>query len=146
MAMPLNMILVVCHTMYIVIWFEQTNILVYTCIYISLITMTNKSVMTFISVNKISVCLFVFEIWNLNLDTWSCVSLQRSTTLSDKNLLGYAKWTTFLDVINLPLSARGPSIDVRSWHLKTSKDPHWTNTNISNGSWNMFLNEAERAN
>ena len=35
------------------------NILVYTCTYISLITMTNKSVMTFISVNKISVCLSV---------------------------------------------------------------------------------------
>ena len=45
--------------MYIVIWFQQTNILVYTCIYISLITMTNKSAMTIISVNKISVCLSV---------------------------------------------------------------------------------------
>ena len=31
--------------------------------YISLITMTNKSVMTFISVNKISVCLSVKEKW-----------------------------------------------------------------------------------
>ena len=35
--------------------------IVYTCTYISLITMTNKSVMTFISVNKISVCLSVCQ-------------------------------------------------------------------------------------
>ena len=39
--------------------FWKLNAIVYTCIYISLITMTNKSVMTFISVNKISVCLSV---------------------------------------------------------------------------------------
>ena len=57
MAMPPNMILFVCHTMYIVIY--DFNILVYTCTYISLITMTIKSAMTFISVNKISVCLSV---------------------------------------------------------------------------------------
>ena len=48
------MILVVCHTMYIVICH-----IIYTCTYISLNTMTNKSVMTFISVDKISVCLSV---------------------------------------------------------------------------------------
>ena len=47
--------------MYIVIWFYQINILVYTCTYISLITMTNKSVTTFTFVNEISVCLSVCE-------------------------------------------------------------------------------------
>ena len=49
----------VCHTMYIVIGFLQNNHLIYTCTYISLISMTNKSVLTFLYVDKIFVCLYV---------------------------------------------------------------------------------------
>ena len=60
MAMPPNMILVVYHTMYIVTYDFNNLTFLYPCTYISLITMTNKSVMTFISVNKISVCLSVW--------------------------------------------------------------------------------------
>ena len=43
---------------------------IYTCTYISLITITNKSVMTFISVNKISVCLSVYSTRKLYRPTW----------------------------------------------------------------------------
>ena len=62
MAMPPNMILVVYHTMYIVIYdFNKLTFLYkHVHVYSSLITMTNKSVMTFISVNKIFVCLSVW--------------------------------------------------------------------------------------
>ena len=59
MAMPPNMILVVYHTMYIVIYDFNKLTFLYIHVHISLITMTNKSVTTFISVNKISVCLSV---------------------------------------------------------------------------------------
>ena len=39
---------------------ERDNQNVYTCTYVSLISMTNKSVMTFLYVNKICVCLSVW--------------------------------------------------------------------------------------
>ena len=60
MAMPFNMIWVVTCTMYIVIYDFNKLTFLYIHVHIfSLFTMTNKSVMTFISVNKMSVCLSV---------------------------------------------------------------------------------------
>ena len=60
MAMPPSMILVAYHTMYIVLYdFNKLTFLyIYMYIYLSYYY-ANKSVMTFISVNKISVCLSV---------------------------------------------------------------------------------------
>ena len=141
MAMPLNMILFACHTMYIVIWFEQTNILVYTCTYISLITMTNKSVMTFISVNKIYVCLSVC-LWNMEYK-FGHLKLCFATDFHK------FKWPKIIWVCKMsdvswrhifnPLSAgtvfrrqNMTSVDVRFWRLKTV--PHCKNVNIANGN------------
>ena len=62
MAMPVNMILAmyVIYNMYIVICFQQINNVVYTCTYLSLIAMTNKSRLTFfLSIKCLSVFLSV---------------------------------------------------------------------------------------
>ena len=61
MAMPLKMILVMYVIPCILSYdFLQVNNPVYTCTYISLISMTNKSVMTFFQYNIcLSVCLSV---------------------------------------------------------------------------------------
>ena len=137
MAMPLNMILVVCHTMYIVIWFEQTNILVYTCTYISLITMTNKSVMTFISVNKISVCLWNMEYKFRHLKLCFATDFHKFKwpKIIWVSKMGDVSWRHIFN----PFSAGNvfrrqnmTSVDVWFRHLKT--DPHLKNVNIFNGS------------
>ena len=96
MAMPVNMILVMYVTMYIVIWFQQINNLVYTCTYIFLISKTNKSELTFFlsaaAIHNITwlkithICFIQAETFE-NLDVWTRISFPITVIYWSKNRL-----------------------------------------------------------